>query len=186
MSRISITGGIASGRRIIKVPGKTRPTPAKMRRALFDILGDITEVPFIDLFTGSGIVGIEAISRGASPVIFVEIERRHIEAIHKNIEAVALQTHIHKVIKAEALGWLKRTGDAGKLSESIIFASPPYIENYLPKVLESFQHFWKIQCDNKLILILQFPSRNLPGQFMHPPMRIHRIGDDVLIMWYHE
>ena len=79
-----ITGGIYRGRRITCPPGIIRPAMERMRESLFSILGDISGVPFLDLFSGSGLVGIEAASRGAEPVHLVELDRNKRETILKN------------------------------------------------------------------------------------------------------
>ncbi len=160
------------------MPPRVRPTPVRLRRALFDILGDVAKAPFFDLFAGSGSVGIEALSRGAEPVTFVEVERACCSAIRKNIEAVGLGNKPFRVICAEALWWLARLRPEGG---AVFFASPPYIEGFLPSVLEKVLDFvgrW-----NDLVFVLQFPTRFLPDVFSVPPARIHRVGDDTLIFW---
>ena len=79
---------IISGRfkgRIIKWPIGIRPTQDKVRKALFDILGDIKGLSFLELYAGSGAVGLEALSQGASKVVFVENNNQCLEIIKKNL-----------------------------------------------------------------------------------------------------
>ena len=71
-----ITGGIYRGRRIVCPPGIIRPAMDMMRESLFSILGPLEGMSFLDLFSGSGCVGIEAASRGASLVHLVEKDRQ--------------------------------------------------------------------------------------------------------------
>lgn len=83
-----ITGGLYRGRTVACPPGVIRPAMDMMRESLFDMLGDLSERSWLDLFTGSGCVGIEAASRGAGPVHLVEMDRGKRETILKNISFV--------------------------------------------------------------------------------------------------
>ena len=90
---IRITGGLAKGR-ALKVPSGSavRPTSDKVRQALFNILShrfnlDFEPLRILDLFAGSGALGLEALSRGAKVARFIELERRHVSAITENIRA---------------------------------------------------------------------------------------------------
>ncbi len=76
--------------RTLKRPKGIRPTQDKVRKALFDILADVKDLSFLDLFAGSGAVGIEALSLGAKEVVFVEQDRRCIEKIKENISVIGL------------------------------------------------------------------------------------------------
>ncbi len=67
-----ITGGTIRGRRVVCPPGVIRPAMDRMRESMFSILGPLDGFSFLDLFTGSGLVGLEAWSRGARPVVLVE------------------------------------------------------------------------------------------------------------------
>jgi len=180
MSRMQIFGGTAKGRFITEVPRKVRPTPAKLRRSLFDILGDIEGIPFVDLFSGSGIVGIEALSRGAYPVTFVEIDKPVCRIIEKNVTSVKLDKYQYSVNCIDALIWLSWHQPC---EEEIIFGSPPFIEAMLPKVLTSFEDFAANYPSGKIV-ILQYPNRQLPDNFEISPKRIQKAGDNALIFWY--
>ncbi len=83
-----ITGGLYRGRTVVCPPGEIRPAMDMMRESLFDMLGDLSERSWLDLFTGSGCVGIEAASRGATPVHIVEMDRGKKPTIMKNISFV--------------------------------------------------------------------------------------------------
>ena len=71
--------------RLIKRPKDIRPTQDKVRKALFDILGDIEGLVFLDLYAGSGAVGLEALSQGVSKAVFVENNRQCIKDINDNL-----------------------------------------------------------------------------------------------------
>jgi 16S rRNA (guanine966-N2)-methyltransferase len=91
-----ITGGLYRGRTILCPPGVIRPSMDRMRQSLFSILGDLSGASFLDLFSGTGIIGIEAASRGASPVLLVEKDPRKKSTILTNIRFV--ETSIELVV----------------------------------------------------------------------------------------
>ena len=99
-----ITGGTGRGRRL-KVPAgeKVRPTSDKVKQALFNILGDrVPGSTFLDLFAGAGGVGIEALSRGADRVVFVDGDRESLDVVKHNIEQAGFAERAEAVLaKAE-------------------------------------------------------------------------------------
>ncbi len=121
-----ITGGEFGGRNLL-VPKSDaiRPTQDRVREALFNILmAEIPGATFLDLFAGCGAVGLEALSRGATTVTFVEMNRKHVEVLKKNV-ATFLKTD---VARADV-----RVGDVYKWVQSYVgsgytigFADPPY------------------------------------------------------------
>ncbi len=117
-----ITSGQYKGR-MLKVPKSIRPTQGLVRKALFDILGDIEGLSFLELFAGSGAVGFEAISRGVAQLTLVEYNRSCLMAIRKNIESLkpkACDLYPREARDAiEAFHKNKRKFD-------IIFLDPPY------------------------------------------------------------
>ena len=85
MSNLAILSGLYRGRVISSnIKEKVRPTSSKLRKSLFDILGDLSGSCVLDLFAGTGAVGVEAASRGASSVMFIEKNRRLSNSILKN------------------------------------------------------------------------------------------------------
>ncbi len=122
-----VTGGEWRGR-ILAVP-KTpdvRPTQDRVREALFSIL--MNEVPgarFLDLFAGSGAVGIDALSRGAASATFVEFDRRHVECLRKNVASLNGALAKSEIVQADAYSWIDAAG-AGR-NFDVAFADPPYV-----------------------------------------------------------
>ncbi|MFA5005228.1 MAG: 16S rRNA (guanine(966)-N(2))-methyltransferase RsmD, partial [Candidatus Omnitrophota bacterium] len=104
-------------------PRGIRPTQDKVRKAVFDILGDISGLSFLDLFAGSGAVGFEALSRGAGELVLVELNRDSVDAIKKNINI--LKDAPCSVIHIEAQKAVKLLHERGKTFD-IIFLDPPY------------------------------------------------------------
>ena len=105
------------------MPKGIRPTQNRVRKAVFDILGDVKGLSFLELFAGSGAVGLEALSRGASGVIFVEGNRDAQVAINSNIQALKLQNCMLMSRSAEeTIPFLHKSGR----KFDIIFMDPPY------------------------------------------------------------
>jgi len=94
-----------------------------VREALFSMLGDLSAARFLDLFAGSGAVGIEALSRGAAAALFVDSDPRAVRAIRENLAALDLGA-AGRVMRGTLPGALGATGEAGPFA--VIFADPPY------------------------------------------------------------
>ena len=109
----------------MKVPpgDKVRPTQDRVREALFSMLADI--VPgsvWIDLFAGSGSVGLEALSRGAQRVVWIEKDPRNLALLKEN--QAALGAAGGETVRADAFNWVKKC--AGGMAADVAFADPPY------------------------------------------------------------
>jgi 16S rRNA (guanine(966)-N(2))-methyltransferase RsmD len=101
-----------------------RPTSDYLREALFDILGaSVRGVRFLDLYAGSGAVGIEALSRGVAEAVFVEQDRRCLQTLRENLQTVGLG--MGEVMSGDVLKVLRRLASQGR-SFDIIFLDPPY------------------------------------------------------------
>jgi len=117
-----ITTGHYKGRSLL-MPKGIRPTQDKVRKAIFDILGDITGLSFLELFAGSGAVGFEALSRGVSELVLVEYNRDCQLAIRKNIDGLKATTCTLYPSEAEkAISALHKAGRRF----NIVFLDPPY------------------------------------------------------------
>ena len=114
-----ITGGAYRGRTILCPPGVIRPSMDRMRQSLFSILGDLSGLSFLDLFSGSGIIGIEAASRGADPVVLVEKDARKKTAILRNISFVETRIELRIAPVEHFLRTNARQYD-------IVFLDPPF------------------------------------------------------------
>jgi 16S rRNA (guanine966-N2)-methyltransferase len=90
---VRVIAGRSRGRTLRAPPGPVRPTSDRVREAIFDVLGSLLDfegISVVDLFAGTGAMGIEALSRGASSVIFVERDRLALESVRKNLVSVGL------------------------------------------------------------------------------------------------
>jgi 16S rRNA (guanine966-N2)-methyltransferase len=119
-----IISGIA-GSIVIKVPAAvTRPTTDRVREAVFSMISEIVEgARVLDLFAGSGAMGLEALSRGAKEAVFVEHDFAACQIIQDNLTRAKLKGG--RVIKAEAFAAARRLADSGARFD-LIFADPPY------------------------------------------------------------
>ncbi len=123
MSGIRVIGGTARGRKLLWVPDKgVRPIGDRVKEALFNIIGvEIIGSRFLDLFAGTGSVGIEAISRGAEQVVFVDNNRRSVETINKNLELTKLGSKA-TIMHTDALALVSRPQ---KISFDYVYVAPP-------------------------------------------------------------
>jgi len=118
-----ITSGVFGGR-FLEVPktAAIRPTQDRVREALFNILApEVRGAAFLDLFAGTGAVGLEALSRGAATATFVEANRRHAEVLKRNI--AALGAAACTVVAADAYRYISSYAGSGF---TLVFADPPY------------------------------------------------------------
>lgn len=119
-----VIAGIYGGRRLVAPKGLiARPTQDRVREAWFSILGqEVQDARVLDLFAGSGALGLEALSRGAASAVFVEKARHSLEALEKNIETLGVKD-VAKVVKGDALKYAEGLAEGGY---DIVFADPPY------------------------------------------------------------
>ncbi len=117
-----VVAGRYGGRRLKAPAGAaTRPTADRVREALFSILGDVAGLRVLDLFAGSGALGIEALSRGAAEAVFVDKAPRAVAAVKANLEALGLEAKVHR---RAALAYLD--GASREAPFDLLFCDPPY------------------------------------------------------------
>jgi 16S rRNA (guanine966-N2)-methyltransferase len=151
-----VIAGTAKGTRL-RAPGAgTRPLADRVKQTLFAILEpSLPEARFLDLFAGSGAAGIEALSRGAGSVLFVEKDPGAVAVIEANLGAASLSGPKAEVVRADALAWLSRAAARGDRFD-IAIVDPPYAETGLrSRALETLgpvlapgarvvvKHFWR-------------------------------------------
>ena len=132
---LRVIGGSAKGMKLKSVPGKgTRPMMDRAKEALFNIIGeDILEAGFLDLFGGTGSVGIEALSRGAAYAVFVESHRRAVQVIRGNLTHTRLDARA-RVLHRSAFDILAQ---APSQRYDFIYAAPPQYQNLWTLTLEA-------------------------------------------------
>lgn len=142
--------GSARGKRLVTVPGNeiVRPTGEKVKEALFSsIQFDIEGRRVVDLFAGSGQLGIEALSRGAASATFVDCSDASLNVIKKNLETTNLSP-LAKVVKSDYSAFCIRCADVF----DIAFLDPPYkaglLEDAIEKISVHMSDFGKIFCEH--------------------------------------
>jgi 16S rRNA (guanine(966)-N(2))-methyltransferase RsmD len=119
-----VVAGAYGGRRLAAPDGSaTRPTSDRVREALFSVLGaSVQGARVLDLFAGSGALGIEALSRGAASAVFVDRAPHAIGAVRANLAALGIDADVRRI---EARAWL-RTASARSEAYDLVFLDPPY------------------------------------------------------------
>ncbi len=175
---LKILGGEWGGR-LLKAPkGKqTRPTTSIMRKAVFDILQPhIHSATFLDLFAGSGAMGIEALSRGAERAIFVDSHREAIRCLKENLALLKIESR-SLVIQSDVFKALLKLQEMGVQCD-VIYADPPYDQSQLyPKILYFLDRTLLLK--DKGILFVESPipsplenlSDTLKHLIPHPPRK---------------
>jgi len=126
---VRVIAGRWGGRRLAAPPGTaTRPTSDRVREALFSMLGALDGARVLDLFAGSGALGIEALSRGAAFCAFVDRDRRAIAALRANLRALEVDDAAFAVYPQTAAGALKKAAAQGDAYD-VVFLDPPYADS---------------------------------------------------------
>lgn len=130
-----VISGSARGSRLKRVPGdSTRPIMDRVKESLFNILGKVDEEIWLDLFAGTGQVGIEALSRGAAEVVFVDKVRPAIKTIQGNLQTTGLAAK-GTIVQADAFEYLGRAATDGNGRFHLIYVAPPQYLGLWQKVM---------------------------------------------------
>lgn len=132
-----VIGGKCKGRRLVPVKGASvRPTSDKVREAVFNILPrELSSKRALDLFAGTGAMGIEALSRGAAEASFVDADAAAVQVIRKNLSVCgfSVQARVYRRDVRSAVGALSRRGE----SFDLIFIDPPYDSALVEETLKA-------------------------------------------------
>ena len=146
---IRITGGKLKGRNLESLRyDDLRPTTSFFREWIFNVIKnmvDIDQVTLLDIFSGTGAVSFEFISRSANSAVMIEKNRELVKLTEKNMNKLNVTNA--EVIKSDALSYLKRAFDnEAKLPYNVIYIDPPYIEDHL------IDQVFNLCCENHLLL----------------------------------
>ena len=172
LRRLRVVAGRYKGRTLHAPRGAAvRPTSDKVRGAIFNVLGDVEGLNVLDLFAGTGALGIEAVSRGAAGATFIDTEPA---AVRRNLGAIGLDAAVHR---RDALHWLR----TAKGRYDLVFADPPYssapllgarLAELLPGVLSKNARI-VTESDKRAPLDLGFPLE-FERDYGDTRIRIHR------------
>ena len=184
---MKILGGQFKGRNFY-MPKDIRPTQNLVRKAIFDVLGiNLDGLEFLELFAGSGAVGLEALSRGAKKLVLVEKEPQCIQAIEENVKLLKVNSYESgtsrcEIIQGDALMTIKLFARQQKKFD-IVFIDPPYGRELAKKTLKTLEAYDILQ-PNCMVIIQHEEDEILPetqGRFLL--FRKKNYGHTVLSMY---
>jgi 16S rRNA (guanine966-N2)-methyltransferase len=154
-----VVAGEARGRKL-KAPDTldTRPIIDRVKTALFDILStEVEDARFLDLFGGTGSVGIEALSRGAAHATFIEINYKVLKLLRENLQTTRLADHA-ETLQADAFKFLsQKNAEARPTTYDIIYVAPPQYQGMAARVLEILDSS-PLVAENGLVIVQIHPK----------------------------
>jgi 16S rRNA (guanine966-N2)-methyltransferase len=175
-----IIGGAGKGRRLETAAGdETRPTGARVRQSLFDMLAPV--IPgcrFLDAFAGSGGVGLEALSRGAATVVLIDRSAAAVAAAKQNARALAQAGGEVQVFRQEARTALAALADQGRRFD-VVYLDPPYASELYEPLVEEVGA--RLLAEGGVVVAEHFHKRALPETIgALTRTRQKRVGDHCL------
>ncbi len=145
-----LTGGDGKGRILVAPPSFVRPTSARTREILFQILMPVLPgARVLDLFAGAGMLGLEALARGADTAVFVEKQGKAAHVIQQNIERCGFAQRA-QLVKSDAIKWLERFTPSQQAFD-IILADPPYKDDVMETLLERIRKHGVIASEGQFV-----------------------------------
>jgi 16S rRNA (guanine966-N2)-methyltransferase len=175
-----LTGGEGKGRKLVDPPAHVRPTGSRAREVLFNIWR--SEVPgarVLDLYAGSGILGLEALARGACAAHFVERDRKALQTIQRNLEICRFHDKA-ELVRGEVLGWLRAGPVEGPWD--LVVADPPYGEEVAGELLAALSG-QRLLAEGGEVMV-ELPARREPPVPRGWTLRDSRRLGDTLLAFY--
>ncbi|MEP6865701.1 MAG: 16S rRNA (guanine(966)-N(2))-methyltransferase RsmD [Deltaproteobacteria bacterium] len=172
-----IVGGSLGGRVLRAPPGAaTRPTSEKVREAIFNILPDVAGAHVLDLFAGSGALGIEALSRDATHVTFVDFAKQPLQIIRGNLKELGLDPRA-TVVNGDAVAAAARPGQA---PWDLVFIDPPYATDLAIRAVQALAHLAP-----GATIVIEHDRRHAPPEHLGSLVRSdERRYGDTLVSFY--
>jgi 16S rRNA (guanine966-N2)-methyltransferase len=163
---LRVIGGQRRGKKLHSVPGAlTRPTANRVRESVFNILAaEVTDAKVLDLFAGTGVLGLEALSRGARYAVFVDHHRQPLSVIRKNIAACGFDATA-RVLDADLrldFNWRFAAGDGFQL----VFMDPPYNRDFVLSTLTRLHASQLLE--KEAIVVVEHSPRESMGEQVAP------------------
>jgi len=169
---VRVIAGVAKGRPLAAVPGEgTRPITDRVKAALFNILaaqGQIMGCRYLDLFAGTGAVGIEALSRGAAEVVFCERAQAALRTLRRNLEATGFQAK-GVIVAGDAFTYLARSELA---PFDVIYIAPPQYRGLWLQALRAIDARPELLTETGLAVVQIFPK-----EWVEPPLEHLQLVD---------
>lgn len=178
-----IQSGSAKGTRLKGAPSTSvRPSSDMMRETLFNVLqADVPGCRFLDLFAGTGAVGIEALSRGAERCTLVEQDAACVRTIRENL-ALAKLGDCARVVREDVLRFLSNLGQQAEEPFDVIFVDPPYSYSRLEDVVEKLLDEGLGAHDETIVVVQHHQSSGISTRWR--PDRVKEFGDSVLSFFW--
>ena len=138
-----------------------RPSSDQLREGLFNILSalvDYESMIFLDLYAGTGALGLEALSRGAKKVVFIEASRKNMSILKQNIESVSPEQNCFELVQDSSMHWLTRFADPGQ--PCVVFLDPPFSGNEYETILNKINVLPSIR-EGSLIVVESNQTRKI-------------------------
>lgn len=180
---LRVIAGVARGRRLKLVPGEgTRPIMDRVKEALFNILRErVPDAAFLDLFAGTGSVGIEALSRGAVSARFVENARLAVKTIEDNLALTGL-AEAAEIVRQDVLDYLQQEAPA---AFEIVYIAPPQYKNLWLQTLTLLDQHPEHVAPDGIVVVQIDPSEKQEVALQHlTPYDERRYGKTLL--WFFE
>jgi len=172
-----VTGGRLAGRRLRAAPPGTRPSSDRVRVALFARLGDLEGARVLDLYAGTGALGIEAISRGAQEVVFSEQAPRSLAVLRANLAALGVAPSA-RILAGDAVRAVQRLGREGAPFD-LVLLDPPYAAGEVGRALEALVAA-RVLAPEALVVVESGRRHPVPDVAGLAPLDERRYGDTVI------
>lgn len=183
-TKLRIVAGSLRGRNVIcNVHPRLRPTPQMVREALFSMLGEgVPDRPFFDVFAGTGVIGLEALSRGASSVTFVERDLKNADAIARHLHEFGVAERGH-IVRGDVYRWVERLKDPQVAAN--VFLSPPFadFEHRLPFLLKAIGEFQEKLAPESVLVVQSERTWDPTSLPLGNEWENRRYGRNELLIW---
>lgn len=158
-----IISGCRKGRKLLAPDGLgTRPTTDRVKESIFNLIQFYRAEAVLDLFAGSGALGIESLSRGAEKVVFVDENRKAFELINENLKGAQLSDNA-TVIMTDALSYLGET----QQTFDLIFLDPPYNKGLISPILQKLHQNSVLNPDGIIVCETESGGESIPENLYH-------------------
>jgi 16S rRNA (guanine966-N2)-methyltransferase len=181
-----ITGGMIKGRRLAKIKGfNIRPTSDMVRGSIFNILGQtLTGLKVLDLFAGTGSLGIESLSRGAKKAVFIDRSSRAVAVIKRNL-AISDYEALSTIIREELPNGLAHIQDLGCGQFDLVFIDPPYGKGYIKPTIYELVERNLLAKDCRVVVESSTETNNsFPSKVHNLQLKLSRSYGSTLIGFY--
>jgi 16S rRNA (guanine966-N2)-methyltransferase len=169
---LRVAGGEARGRRL-KTPRGIRPTQGVVKQAIFNMLGAaVVDAVVLDLFAGSGALGIEALSRGAARAVFVERDESSAAILRQNLEALGYRDRA-RTVRADVVRWIEANTDAVREAQ-LVLLDPPYRDLAFARALQALDRH---AATGALVVAEHATGEAVPALERLAELRLKRYGD---------